>query len=208
MDRGRIGVFVGYELIITRQYRIYAPDLGYVTRSSVVRFIEDKQGGNIDLKLRIAKTAKAVPGVPRPGLATHNTYNPGTLNILPMRKPQGRPLKTTIKEPSIIQDTNLPDPEADDELSSNNISEKSHQDPSKEPAQTKAPPHIFSHVEITKKRPCSNSDYLIIPEAKYIKAMLAMIVITGCEIVHSVKNYIILPKSYNNTIQDAIYSYQ
>jgi hypothetical protein len=43
-----------------------------------------------------------------------------------MRKLRGRLPKTTIKEPLIIQDTNLLDPEANDELSSNNILEKSY----------------------------------------------------------------------------------
>jgi hypothetical protein len=65
MDRGRVGVFVGYEPTTTRQYRIYAPDLGYMTRSSVVRFDEDVKGGDIDLKLRISNSE-----LPGRGLAT------------------------------------------------------------------------------------------------------------------------------------------
>jgi len=33
VDRARVAVFVGYELNTTKQFRIYASDLGYVTKS-------------------------------------------------------------------------------------------------------------------------------------------------------------------------------
>jgi hypothetical protein len=213
MDRGRIGVFVGYEPTTTRQYRIYAPDLGYVTRSSVVRFVEDEPGGNIDLKLRIAKTGKAVEGVPRAALITPSTNNSGTPNVLPVRKPRGRPPKATVKESSIAQEVNLPDQEVESqppEVIPDETQEEPHRELSQEPVPATAPPQArtFSHVEIVRKRPRSDSDYLIIPDAKQIKAMMAMIATEGCETVHSVKYRVLIPKSYDAAIRDAIYGYQ
>jgi hypothetical protein len=53
MDRGRVAVFVGYEENIIRQYRVYAFDLGYVIRTSVVMFDEYQKGGIVDLRIRI-----------------------------------------------------------------------------------------------------------------------------------------------------------
>jgi head-tail adaptor len=72
MDRERVTVFIKYENNITRQYRIYTPDLRYVTVSSVITFDESQQGGFIDLKMRF------------------------TSNILPNRNSWGRPRKEPI----------------------------------------------------------------------------------------------------------------
>ena len=52
MDRGRVAVFVGYEENTVRQFRIYAPDLGYVTKATVVVFDEFQKGGPVDLRIR------------------------------------------------------------------------------------------------------------------------------------------------------------
>lgn len=75
MDTGRVGVFVGYVDETTTQYRIYAPDLGYVVRRSVVRIDESTPGGTVELHLRKA------------------TKPQGTTGALPTRKPRGRPRK-------------------------------------------------------------------------------------------------------------------
>jgi hypothetical protein len=40
IDTGRECVFIGYSDTTTSQYKVYAPDLGYVTRTSVVKFNE------------------------------------------------------------------------------------------------------------------------------------------------------------------------
>ncbi|THC87209.1 hypothetical protein EYZ11_013346 [Aspergillus tanneri] len=60
-DRGRVGIFVGYNEETTKQYRIYAPDSHRVIRASTVIFDEDTPGGTIDLKLRIKSTSTALP---------------------------------------------------------------------------------------------------------------------------------------------------
>jgi len=75
MDRGRECVFVGYTET-ARQLQVYAPDLGYVIRSSVVTVDESRKGGDLDLKIR------------KNGMNTQ-----GTRNELVDRKPRGRPRK-------------------------------------------------------------------------------------------------------------------
>jgi hypothetical protein len=84
MDRGRLGVMMGYSNHTTKQYRIYAPDLGYTIRSSVVKFDETIKGGTIDLKLRISSKVNPMPNAP---------LTQGTPNVLPDRNPKGRPRK-------------------------------------------------------------------------------------------------------------------
>jgi hypothetical protein len=52
MDTGREYVFIEYSDTTTSQYKVYAPDLGYVTRISVVKFNKYQKGGLINLRLR------------------------------------------------------------------------------------------------------------------------------------------------------------
>jgi hypothetical protein len=75
VNTGRIGVFVGYTST-TKQLRVYSPELGYTFRSSKVLIDENVKGGSIDLQLR-----NCISG-PQ-----------GTLNVMPDRKPRGRPRK-------------------------------------------------------------------------------------------------------------------
>jgi hypothetical protein len=63
---------MGYVDETTKQYKVYAPDLQTTVRSSVVDFKEETKGGTVDLNL----------------LGEHLQ---GTLNILTVRKPVGRP---------------------------------------------------------------------------------------------------------------------
>lgn len=53
MPVGREAVLMGFDPETTKQYRIYAPDLGRCIKSSSVNFDEDTKGGQIDLKLKI-----------------------------------------------------------------------------------------------------------------------------------------------------------
>ena len=53
-NRGRVGVFVGYEENTTKQFRIYAPDVGHVIRASIVKFDESVRGGDMELNLPVA----------------------------------------------------------------------------------------------------------------------------------------------------------
>ena len=75
MDRGRVGVFMGYVEKTPKQYLLWAPDLGRVIKSHAVKFSKNKIGGSIDLKMRKQ-----------------------TANVLPVRNPVGRPRK----EPTLL----------------------------------------------------------------------------------------------------------
>ncbi|MCJ1456649.1 hypothetical protein MMC28_007011 [Mycoblastus sanguinarius] len=68
MPRGREAVLVRFDPLTTKQYRVYAPDLRRVIKASSVVFDENTPGGEIDLNLKT-----------------------NTPNILPTRKPVGRP---------------------------------------------------------------------------------------------------------------------
>jgi hypothetical protein len=96
-------VFVRYKENTTKQFRVYAPDLNYVIRSSIVTFDKLEKGGTVDLRFR------------------------GTRNTLPDREPRGRPRnkvlgseeqKTVPKPPGQFKDHNInptePAPEASD----------------------------------------------------------------------------------------------
>jgi hypothetical protein len=72
MPRGRVGVFMGYSDNTTKQFKVYAPDLGYTTRSASVVWDEGIVGGTIDLKVR-------------------GPNSQGTPCELPDRNPVGRP---------------------------------------------------------------------------------------------------------------------
>lgn len=71
MDRGRVGVFLGYVEETDKQYYIWAPDKRAKIKTSDVRFSEWEKGGDIDLKIKIESTP----------------------NTAPDRKPRGRPKK-------------------------------------------------------------------------------------------------------------------
>src|SRR5271167_1406191 len=88
MDRSRVAVFVGYEENTIKQFRIYAPDLGYVTRTSLIIFNESQKGGTVDLRVRT------------------------TPNTLPDRKPRGRPRKDPAADAPIPSRSEI-DPEED-----------------------------------------------------------------------------------------------
>lgn len=61
MDRGRVGVFMGYMDETDKQYRLWAPNLGRVIRTHSIRFIENKKGGDIDLNLKVKAKSNVVP---------------------------------------------------------------------------------------------------------------------------------------------------
>jgi hypothetical protein len=72
VDRGRVGVFMGYSLT-DKHMKVCAPDLGSTIRTSVVCVDEKTIGGLVDLKLRIPSGSQ------------------GTPNTLIDRKQRGRP---------------------------------------------------------------------------------------------------------------------
>jgi len=76
VDRGRVGVFMGYSETTNKQFKFYSPELGYTSRSSRISVDEHTPGGRVELRLR---------NIP--------SGSQGTLNVMPDRKPRGRPRK-------------------------------------------------------------------------------------------------------------------
>lgn len=72
MPRGREAVLMGFDTETTKQYRIYAPDLGRCIKSSTIEFFEDVKGGEIDLKLKVFTPNELVVRNPtrRPSVST------------------------------------------------------------------------------------------------------------------------------------------
>ena len=52
----REGVFVSYSNEMTKQFFIYAPNLRYAIRVTILNVNESKQGGSLDLKIRCGDT--------------------------------------------------------------------------------------------------------------------------------------------------------
>jgi hypothetical protein len=52
VDKGRLGVFMGYVNETTKQWRLYAPDLGRTITVSTIDFLESKRGGDLNLRIR------------------------------------------------------------------------------------------------------------------------------------------------------------
>src|SRR5437588_7500146 len=76
MLRGREGVFMGYSETTEKQFKVYAPDLGYTRRTSALYVDEAVKGGTVNLRFR-----------------NHPSGPQGTPNQLPDRNPRGRPKK-------------------------------------------------------------------------------------------------------------------
>jgi hypothetical protein len=76
VDRGRVGVFIGYSKTTNKQFKFYSPELRYTLRSSRISVDEYTPRGKVELRLR---NILAGPQ--------------GTQNMMPDRKLRGRPRK-------------------------------------------------------------------------------------------------------------------
>lgn len=72
MDRGRVGVFLGYVDGTTKNYKIWAPDMRKEIVASTVKFSENEKGGAVDLKLEITSTQNKAPTRNPVGRPAHN----------------------------------------------------------------------------------------------------------------------------------------
>jgi len=61
MDRGRMGVFMGYVEGTTKNFKMWAPDRRAVIIVHNLRCSEHEKGGDIDLGIPILSTSNAVP---------------------------------------------------------------------------------------------------------------------------------------------------
>jgi hypothetical protein len=52
VDKGRLGVFMGYVNETTKQWWMYSPDLGRTITVSTINFFESKKGGDLNLRIR------------------------------------------------------------------------------------------------------------------------------------------------------------
>ncbi|KAI0991385.1 hypothetical protein K3495_g16802, partial [Podosphaera aphanis] len=82
VDRGRVGVFMGYSDTTNKQLRVYNPELGYTSRTSRLIVMEHIKGGTVDLRLRNCTSGPQ-----------------GTKNEFDDRKPRGRPNKDSEQSP-------------------------------------------------------------------------------------------------------------
>ena len=92
MLRGREGVFMGYSETTEKQFKVYAPDLGYTRRTSALYVDEAVKGGTVDLRFR-----------------NHPSGSQGTPNQLPDRNPRGRPKKADENRPNNMSAPKLND---------------------------------------------------------------------------------------------------
>ena len=233
MPRARQGIFMGYTLTAS-QYRVYAPDLGYVISASRVDFDEDGKGGTIKLNLK----RKDNPDLP----------SQGTPNVLPARRPVGRPKKA---KPAEKAPQNIGPPEAPlKPVGKENTPNATVND---QPPTTPAPVHIpvedpkpdeppkgsrfMSHVAIpTLKRTAEAAE--LEPDNrlnKIIRALIAHCTTDDLDSDHSDNDYsdldgyetdetdieeyesammagekggISIPKTYNEAIDDKVYGKQ
>jgi hypothetical protein len=81
MDRGRVGVFLGYVDGTTKNYKVWAPDMRKMIIASTVKFSEEEKGGNVELNLSITSTQ----------------------NKAPTRNPVGRPAQRQAVVPEPVQ---------------------------------------------------------------------------------------------------------
>lgn len=89
MDRGRVGVFMGYSDTTNKQFRVSNPELGYTSRTSRLNIMEHIKGGSMELRFRNCTTGPQ-----------------GTANDFDDCKPRGRP-KNDIDTPSVAINANL-----------------------------------------------------------------------------------------------------
>ena len=76
MDRGRVGVFLGYIEGIDKQFWIWVPNIKAKIKTSDIKFYKQEKGGDIDLRITVITTS----------------------NVAPTRRPVGRPPKQVEEE--------------------------------------------------------------------------------------------------------------
>ena len=117
--RGREGVFMGYSDDTDKHFKMYAPDLGYTTRSSRLNVDESVCGGTVDLRLRncisgpqgtpIEVADRRGRGRPRkddaPVIAPATTT---ATQFIPQTKP-------VVEIPTVPRQDNIPEYEEDDQ---------------------------------------------------------------------------------------------
>jgi hypothetical protein len=221
VDKGRLGVFMGYVNETTKQWRLYAPDLGRTITVSTIDFLESKRGGDLDLRIRGARPqgtpsdpVNRIPvGRPRETLKTVELPPKDKLNNFEIRIP-ARPLNTT--DTTDTTDT-----------TGANSAPKVNQIPRHDPQQTAsnelgAEPEMATTTESpkAKRRASVSEEELDSRTVKKIKAFLARVAkvkrvseMDALEMGYAaailkdgdVEVSVPIPKSYRAAINDPIY---
>jgi hypothetical protein len=79
IPRSRVCMFMGYSEIMAKQFKVYAPDLGYTIRSAIVDWDRNTPEGTVDFKI-------------------HGPNLQGTPYKLLPRNPARRPKKPELEE--------------------------------------------------------------------------------------------------------------
>ena len=199
MDRGKVGVFLGYVEDTTKAWRLWAPDMQKITQSSNVRFSEYEKGGEIDLRVKISSTP----------------------NTAPMRKPVGRPRQEIESTPQAelapqVTETHVevrvPPPPLD--------AEQYIKIPDDDVSGLTEAAKLSKPVSGTKRLREDDNEEELAPDAKHLRALMAKLMGADCEEVPDdqvqdiidqaypasiVKEEVPIPGSYNEAISDPIW---
>ena len=154
VDKGRLGVFIGYVNETTKQWRMYSPDLGRTITVSTIDFLESKKGGDLNLRIRGARPQ-------------------GTPSDPVDRNPIGRPKETltTVELPPKEKLNNfeirIPTHRTESKLSGNEAT-KVNQDRTKDSQPTQS----TNNESASYKRPASEEE-LTTRDFKKIRAFIA-----------------------------------
>jgi hypothetical protein len=215
VDKGRLGIFMGYVNETTKQWWLYAPDLGRTITVSTIDFLESKRGGDLDLRIKGARPqgtpsdpVNRIPvGRPKETLKTVELPPKEKLNNFEIRIP-ARPLNTT-------------------DTTGANSAPKVNQIPRHDPQQTAsnesgAEPEMATTTELpkAKRRASVSEEELDSRTLKKIKAFLARVAkvkrvseMDALEMGYAaailkdgdVEVSVPIPKSYRAAINDPIY---
>ena len=201
MDRGKVGIFLGYSDRTDHQCRVYTPDTGSIIRATTVTFNEEVQGVVVGLhqKDRLKTQAQQVD------------------NTIPIRKPVGRPPQPILIGGSVNQAEN----EGLGNHSEPNLQLESEHNLKPDdtidvelPAESEAGPSLpttrkFLHVEVpTLKRNRPDDKEIDMPNPKHVRALMAYIaeLENKVESVHHVDIRIPIPKTYQEAINDPVFA--
>lgn len=224
MPKGREAVLMGFDPETTKQYRIYAPDLGRCIKSSTVTFFEDVKGGDIDLKLERFTPNELITRNPtkRPHISSQNIHVNHTVSQEKVPEIIGLadPIATTSPVPMTQPSPKSPIPEEPEPLPP---------DPPSQPIQPPRPPPYMPRAQTHTSIPTPshfNSQAASIPwlpalkrkrddemgedenVSKHIRALLAMKA-TEIEEEEDEQGPVLvrvpIPTTYEEAINDPVY---
>ena len=212
VDRGRVGIFMGYSEDTTKQYKMYAPDLGYTTRATVMEFDEDENASSIDLRLRNGHQQGTTTNLPD----RHAQQLPSTLlpkvNLPPAHQLNNFEI-VIPSAPSVVDKATLPDvPDAtpvEQDTEQSLPSEDATQPMDEDPITTEPVPEPAGRYQLRKRKAdVSDEDDTQGRQSKMMRAMIA----DACYFTqHEIESAFLanpsvvdipIPRTYNQAIND------